>query len=215
MLLGPPGSGKGTLAVQLSKRHRVAHLSPGELFRHEIQRKSALGRRVKQFVTSGRLVPDETVVRVITNRLSKRLLRRGFVLDGFPRTVGQAAGLERFLKRVKHPLDGAVALTCPTALLVARLGGRRLCPTCGAIYHLRTIRPKRAGKCDECGSALITRKDDQAATIRKRLAIDRKEAKPLLDYYRARGVLYKLPSGTHCEVTYKAALKLFRRQGWA
>ena len=215
VLLGAPGSGKGTLAVQLSKRRRIAHLSPGELFRQEIRRNSALGRRVSRFVASGRLVPDATVVRVITNRLSKRLLTQGFVLDGFPRTVGQAQGLEKFLTRLKQPLDGAIALTCPERGLVSRLSGRRVCGKCGAIYHIRNMRPTRAGRCDVCNSPLIIRKDDQGATIRKRLAIDRKQAKPLLDYYRKQGLLYTLPSGTSSEVTYKAAVELFKRQGWS
>lgn len=215
MLLGAPGSGKGTLAVQLSHRRRIAHLSPGELFRQEIRRHSALGRRVSRFVTSGRLVPDATVVRVMTNRLTKRLLRQGFVLDGFPRTVGQARGLETFLARARHPLHGAIVLTCPERILVARLGGRRVCGVCGAIYHVKNMPPARAGRCDACGSPLIIRKDDQVATIRKRLAIDRAQAKPLLAYYRKQDVLCALPSGASSEATYTAAMELFKRQGWS
>lgn len=214
VLLGPPGSGKGTLAEQLSARLGLAHLSAGELFRQEIRRGSALGRQVRRYVASGRLVPDAVVVRVMTTRLSTRLLRQGLVLDGFPRTVAQAQGLAMSLARTRRPLDGAIVLRAPARVLIERLGGRRVCNRCGAIYHLRNLPPRRAGRCDRCGGPLSIRKDDRVATIRKRLAIDRVEARPLLAYYRRQRRLYPLDGSGSSEQAYRRALRLFRRQGW-
>jgi len=214
VLLGPPGAGKGSLAWLCTRRLRVEHLSTGEIFRQEMANDSALGRRVRSYVTNGRLVPDALVVRVMTKRLATVRRRRGFVLDGFPRTRGQAQGLDRALAHRRQPLDGAVYLTSPQVLLVRRLSGRRVCERCGANFHLRTMRPKRAGRCDRCQGALVTRKDDQLATIRKRLAVDRRAAQPLLDYYRRRGVLCLVDGRGAIERVLTRALVLFRRQGW-
>ena len=214
VLLGPPGAGKGTLAAWLTEQHGLAHLSTGELFRQQIRRRTALGNTVSRYVTSGQLVPDELVVRVMTSQLTRPLLRRGFVLDGFPRTTAQAQGLERFLESRNAPLTAAIALTSPVPVLLKRLSGRRVCGKCGAIYHVRNIPPKRAGICDRCQSALIIRKDDQADTIRQRLRIDRAQAKPLLTYYRRRGLLHGLHADSSSGRMFTRATRLLRAQGW-
>lgn len=214
VLLGPPGAGKGSLASLWHERLGVAHLSTGEIFRHEIARGSPVGRRVQQYVTSGRLVPDALVVQVMVNRLDARTFAQGFVLDGFPRTARQAAGLDRALARRRVALDGAVYLTSPMALLIRRLGGRRVCPRCGANYHLRTMRPKRAGVCDRCRARLVARKDDQPATIRKRLAIDAQAAAPLVRYYRRTKLLCELDGRGHIETVYRRSLRLLAGKGW-
>lgn len=215
VLLGPPGAGKGSLASLYRERLGVPHLSTGHIFREEIARGSALGRRVKAYVTSGRLVPSNLVVEVMAKRLSGRGgSSRGFVLDGFPRTRAQAAGLDRVLRRHRRPLDGAVYLTSPTSLLVRRLSGRRVCARCGENYHVRTMRPKRPGRCDRCNGRLTTRKDDRLEMIRKRLSIDRKAAAPLLAYYRRKGLLFFVDGAGHVETVCKRTLGLFRRQGW-
>ena len=215
VLLGPPGAGKGSLASLYRERLHVPHLSTGQIFRDEIARNSPLGRRVRAYVTRGLLVPNKLVVELMAHRLSSSGgSGRGFVLDGFPRTRGQAAGLDRMLRRHHQALDGAVYLTSPAALLVRRLSGRRVCSRCGANYHVRTMRPARAGRCDRCQGALIIRKDDLPETIRKRLAIDHKAAAPLLDYYRKRGLLFLVDGAGHVEAVYKRTMGLFRRQGW-
>jgi len=214
VLLGPPGAGKGSLAFLIHKRLGVAHVSTGEIFRHEIRRKSALGVRVQRYVANGRLVPTSLVVEVMAAQLGRKRLANGFVLDGFPRTQGQAAGLDRVLTRMHHPLDGAVYLTSPAPLLVRRLSGRRVCARCGANYHIRTMKPKRAGRCDNCRGALITRKDDQPATIRRRLRLDLANARPLLTYYKRHGLLYKIDGVGHIEQAYARAVKLFTRKQW-
>ena len=213
VLLGPPGAGKGSLASLYHLRLGVAHLSTGEIFRQEIARNSRLGRRVQRYVTSGRLVPDALVVEVMAAQL-KRMGTRSFVLDGFPRTAGQAAGLDRVLRARRQALNAAVYLTSPRPLLVRRLSGRRVCGRCGANYHIRTMRPKQPGQCDRCRGELTTRKDDQPATIRKRLAIDHQAASPLLAYYKKQGLLHSVDGRGHIQTVFARTLKLFRRQGW-
>jgi len=192
----------------------VAHLSTGQIFREEMARSSTLGRRVRDYVTGGRLVPDALVVRVMVARLGASRRRPRVILDGFPRTRAQAAGLDQALQRRGQPLDGAVYLTSPLPLLARRLSGRRVCSVCGANYHVRTMRPARAGRCDRCGGPLITRRDDRPQTIRKRLAIDRRAAAPLLGYYRARGVLHTLDGRGRIETVFARAVRLFRAQHW-
>jgi len=202
------------LASLYKTRLEVEHLSTGEIFRQEIARDSRLGRRVKRYVTNGRLVPDGLVVEVMAARLDPRTLTQGFVLDGFPRTQGQAAGLDRVLRRKGRALDGAVYLTSPQWLLVQRLSGRRVCARCGENYHIQTMRPRRADRCDRCHGRLMTRRDDQPATIAKRLRIDRKAASPLLTYYRRHDLLYRVNGAGHVETVYARTLKLFHRMGW-
>ena len=214
VLLGPPGAGKGSLALLCHTRLGLAHLSTGEIFRQEIARQSVLGRRVQRYVTTGRLVPDALVVQVMAAKLARMGRQRGFVLDGFPRTAGQAAGLDAVLTRRKQPLDGAVYVTSPEALLVRRLCGRRVCGRCGANYHVRTMRPTRAGRCDHCRGRLVIRKDDEPQTIKKRLAIDRKTAKLLLRYYRRHGLLSTVNGAGHIETVFVRTVNLFRRNGW-
>ena len=214
VLLGPPGAGKGSLASLLQTRLGVHHVSTGDIFRQEIARHSLLGRRVQRYVTSGRLVPDALVVAVMAARLSQAQLDRGMVWDGFLRTAGQATGLDRVLRRRRRPLDGAVYLEAPLALLVARLSGRRVCPTCGANYHVRTMKPKRAGRCDRCAARLISRNDDEPRTIKKRLLIDRAASTPLLAYYRQRGVLYRVNGAGRIDTVFARARRVFIRHGW-
>ena len=214
VLLGPPGAGKGSLASLYNTRLGIAHISTGEIFRQEMARNSRLGRRVQRYVASGRLVPDALVVQVMATRLDRRTLRRGYVLDGFPRTDGQAAGLGRLLEHRRSPLDGAVYLAAPQALLIRRLSGRRVCGRCGANYHIRTRRPTRPGRCDRCQGPLTIRKDDQPATIKKRLAIDRQAAVPLVRYYQRRGLLHRVNAAGALETVYRRSLKRFRQHGW-
>jgi len=214
VLLGPPGAGKGSLASLCSIRLGLEHISTGEMFRREMARRSPLGRRVQRYVASGRLVPDALVVQVMARRLDRRTLRRGAVLDGFPRTAGQAAGLDRVLTQRGAPLDGAIYLAAEQTLLVRRLSGRRVCGRCGTNYNIRTMRPKRAGTCDRCHGPLTTRRDDRPETIRKRLAIDRRVATPLLRYYQRRGCLYRLNASGSIEAMFARSLGLFRRRGW-
>ncbi len=202
------------MASLCAARLKLAHLSTGAIFRQEITRRTRVGERVGRYVTSGRLVPDALVVQVMARQLHAQPRTRGFVLDGFPRTAGQARGLDRELKRLRVPLDGAVYLTAPRAVLVRRLSGRRVCGACGATYHLQTMRPRRAGRCDRCHGRLAIRKDDEPRTILRRLRIDHRAAASLLRYYQRCRVLYRLDGRDSIETVFGRARKLFRRQGW-
>lgn len=216
VLLGPPGAGKGSLAQLFDKRLGWRHLSTGEIFRHEIKKGTPLGKRVQRYVAKGRLVPDALVVEVMAHRLTTAAKgrRHGFVLDGFPRTAAQAEGLDAVLTRRGLPLDAAIYVTSPRELLVRRLGGRLVCGRCGTNYHVRTMRPKRAGICDDCGAALVTRKDDQPGTIRTRLCLDAKQVKPLLAYYQQQRLLIRLNGIGHIDTVYQRSLALFAKRGW-
>lgn len=214
VLLGPPGVGKGSLASWSARHLGLRHISTGEIFRRQIKRRTPLGRRVQHYVSTGGLVPDALVVQVMAAQLTPALLGKGFVLDGFPRTRGQAAGLDRALARRRSALDGAVLLEGPRALLIRRLSGRRVCPTCGANYHVRTMRPKRAGRCDVCATPLVIRKDDEPRTIAKRLAVDRAAAKPLIAYYARRGLLHRISAAGTVRLTFARLQRLIRTQGW-
>lgn len=215
VLLGPPGAGKGSLASLCEQRLKLSHLSTGQIFREEIARNTAVGKRVQRFVATGRLAPDNLVVQVMSSFLSPNRLAKGFVLDGFPRTRGQAAGLDRLLQHKKAPLQGAVYLSTPQHILIRRLSGRRVCSKCGANYHLRTMRPKKAGYCDRCKSPLMTRKDDVPATIKRRLEVDQKASKPLMDYYRRRNLLHEISGSGRLESEFSRMMRLFKDLGWS
>ena len=202
------------MASLYEQRLGVKHLSTGDIFRQEIARRSALGRRVQRLVSTGKLVPDALVVQVMTRRLTGSRRAKDFVLDGFPRTVGQARGLDRALRRVGRPLEGALYLSAPQPVLVRRLSGRRVCSRCGANFHIRTMRPRRRGHCDRCQGKLIIRNDDRSGTIRRRLAIDRAEATPLVRYYERQGKLHRVNGMGSVGRVYARTVALCRLQGW-
>ena len=197
-------------------QHRLGllHLSTGAIFREQMARKSALGERVRRYVTNGRLVPDELVVEVMAARLRRLPKANSFILDGFPRTARQAAGLDRELTTEHRALDAALYLSSRRSTLVRRLTGRRVCARCGANYHIRTMRPKRAGACDQCRGPLTTRKDDEPATIRRRLALDDRQTTPLLNYYKRQGLLYRVNGEGRIDTVFRRTLELFRKHGW-
>ncbi|MFN0241304.1 MAG: adenylate kinase [Planctomycetota bacterium] len=187
ILLGPPGAGKGTQASRLSAELGLPHISTGDLFREHRAKSTELGRRAQSYMDSGKLVPDELVLDMLFDRVSKPDCARGYLLDGFPRTMPQAEALAQRLK----PTDDVRVINLAVAdkALVDRLTGRRTCKACGNIHHLRTAPPKNAGLCDKCGGELVQRTDDDPATVSKRLAVYREQTLPLEGYYRARGVL--------------------------
>lgn len=213
-VLGPPGTGKGSLAMLCEQRLGVKHISTGAIFRHEMARSSELGRRVQSRVAKGKLVPDSLVVQVMSKRLRSLGRTGGFVLDGFPRTVGQARGLGSALKRAGTPLDGTIYLESPEPLLVRRLSGRRVCTDCEANYHIRTMRPKRTGRCDQCDGILIRRDDDRPATVRRRLQIDHRKSKALIQFYEKQNLLHRINGAGNIERVYVRTLKLFNALGW-
>jgi adenylate kinase len=189
ILLGPPGSGKGTQALKMSERYGIPQISTGDILRSSVKAKTPLGVEAKQYMDQGKLVPDEVVVGLVRDRLKASDCQGGFILDGFPRTIPQAEALEATLKDMQRGIDHVVSIEVGNEELIKRLTGRRTCRSCGAMYHLIFSPSKREGACDKCGGELYQRDDDKEETIRARLQVYEKQTAPLIAYYRSKGLL--------------------------
>jgi adenylate kinase len=189
VLLGAPGAGKGTQGELLEREFSLVRIASGDLLRSAMAADTQLGRQAKGFVAQGELVPDELVTELVKERLQAPDTRRGFILDGFPRTVTQAQSLDEFLTAAKRGAVTALYLEVKEAILLKRLTGRRICSKCGASFHLSGRPPKQEGLCDTCGGELVQRPDDTKEVIRHRLEVYRRETEPVLAYYEARGLL--------------------------
>ena len=189
VLLGPPGAGKGTQADALVKKLFIPHISTGDMFRAAISSGAPLGTEAKAYLDSGRLVPDDITVGIIRDRLRQPDCREGFLLDGFPRTIDQAKALDVLLTELNLPLTAVLNIEAPPEQLIVRLTGRRMCRSCGSIYHLLYNAPQNEGACDQCGNQLYQRNDDSETTVRHRLAVYEEQTKPLIEYYETKGLL--------------------------
>lgn len=187
--MGLPGAGKGTQAERINEKYHIPHISTGDMFRLAIKEGTNLGKKAKSFMDQGELVPDEVTIGIVQERLSKDDCQNGFLLDGFPRTIAQADALQTLLKDMKTSIDYVLHVDVPESILVERLTGRRVCPTCGATYHVMYNPPQVEGVCDKDGSKLIQRDDDQADTVKKRLSVNIKQTQPLLDFYDEKDLL--------------------------
>ena len=184
VLLGPPGVGKGTLADHLKQKYHLAHISTGDMLREETKKGSVLGLEIKSLMEKGALVSDELVTKLVEQKVEHGLdLNKGFMFDGFPRTVSQAQDLDTILERVKAPLDFVLSLEADLDVLLKRLTGRRLCRKCGALYHVIYKPPLAAGICDVCGGELYQSADDNAKTIASRMQVYQQSTQPIIDYY--------------------------------
>jgi adenylate kinase len=202
VLLGPPGSGKGTHGKRLAESQGAPLIATGDILREAIAQGTRLGMAAQEDVKSGRLVADATVLGIIETRLGQKDAANGFVLDGFPRTAAQADGLAAMLGDKK--IDRVLYMTVPAETLVSRLENRRLCPDCGAIYNLLTKPPKTADVCDVCGGKLVQRQDDRPETVRARLEVYERETAPLVAYYERLGVLRRLDASGTPDSVYAA-----------
>lgn len=189
VLLGAPGAGKGTQAVNLSEKLKVPHISTGDIFRLNIKNCTPLGKLAKEYIDKGALVPDEVTIGIVKDRLSQDDCTKGFILDGFPRTIPQAVNLDRVLEEMGVALDYAVDIFVHDSEIVKRLSGRRVCPECGMSYHVLFGPPKKDGTCDACGKALIQRDDDREETVLKRLSTYHSQTEPLIEFYKGKGKL--------------------------
>jgi adenylate kinase len=189
VLLGPPGAGKGTQAKLLQEMFEGCQISTGDILRKAVAEKTALGKEAASYIDRGALVPDELILDLVAQRIKEKDCANGFMLDGFPRTVAQADGLQRILKSLGLELDGVLSVQVPTQVIIERLSGRRTCKDCGAMYHVDFGPSKKAGVCDHCAGALYQRNDDSPETIEARLKVYENQTAPLVNYYRQQGLL--------------------------
>lgn len=205
ILLGPPGAGKGTMAVRIKDELSIPHISTGDLFRAAIKNRTELGVKVKAIIDRGDLVPDELTVALVKERLEEGDCGGGYILDGFPRTTGQADALAAF-----SPIDLVINFTVSDELIIKRLSGRRLCKNCGAGFHVEFIPPKEEGVCDKCGGPLYTRDDDQIDSIKNRLKVYTESTEPLILYYRDKGLLKDIDAGLTPDDVFASVRKILK-----
>lgn len=192
MIMGPPGAGKGTQAEVLVKELKITHISTGDMFRAAIKEGTEMGKKAKEYMDKGQLVPDEVVVGMVKDRLSQPDCEKGFLLDGFPRTIAQAEALSKTLDEMGIKLDGVINIDVPRERLMARLTGRRVCKGCGASYHVEFNPPQKEGVCNTCGGELYQRSDDNEETVSNRLDVYEGQTQPLIDYYKEKGLLLNI-----------------------
>ena len=189
IMLGAPGAGKGTQAKQIADHYTVPHISTGDIFRANIKEGTPLGKKAKEYMDKGALVPDELTCDLVMDRISQDDCKNGFVLDGFPRTIPQAEALEKALEASGQKMDFAIDVDVPDENIIGRMSGRRACLNCGATYHIVSIPPKTEGICDRCGEKLVQREDDKEETVKNRLSVYHEQTQPLIQFYQERGIL--------------------------
>lgn len=203
VLMGLPGAGKGTQAERIVENYEIPHISTGDMFRAAIKEGTQLGLEAKSYMDKGELVPDEVTIGIVRERLSKADCEKGFLLDGFPRTVAQAEALEQMLEGLNRKIDYVINIDVDQSILMDRLTGRRICKECGATYHLVFNPPAQEGVCDKCGGELYQRADDNSETVANRLEVNVKQSKPLLDFYETKGYLRNINGDQDINVVFE------------
>lgn len=203
VLLGPPGVGKGTQARRIAKLRSIPQIATGDILREAIQEGTSVGQKAKEFMDAGKLVPDDVVITIISERLQKPDARNGFVLDGFPRTVPQAQALDDILKDRDLGLDCVFFLAAPDEVLIERISGRRTCRNCQAMYHVKHAPPKKENVCDACQGELYQREDDREEAVRERLRMYDERTKDLIAYYDAAGILLRINAARTADEIFK------------
>jgi adenylate kinase len=211
--LGPPGAGKGTQARDLAGARAVPHVATGDMLREAVAEATPLGREAKGYMDRGALVPDDVIIAMIAERLRRPDAQSGFLLDGFPRTIPQAEGLERLLKDLGQPLERVIYFDVAEPELLRRLTGRRVCRACGHSFHVVSNPPRRDGVCDVCGGELYQRADDSEATVRNRLRVYREQTAPLLEWYAGKGLLATVQGEGRIEDIGRRVQDALRRHG--
>ena len=206
IMLGAPG--KGTQAKQIADKYSIPHISTGDIFRANIKNGTELGKKAKQYMDQGALVPDELTCDLVMDRIQQDDCKNGFVLDGFPRTIPQAEALDAALGKINEKMDYAIDVDVPDENIVNRMSGRRACLNCGATYHLISIPPKVEGICDRCGSEIVLREDDKPETVQKRLKVYYEQTQPLIDYYKNQGILKSVDGTQPMDEVFKAIVTI-------
>jgi adenylate kinase len=209
IFVGAPGSGKGTQAAAVAQKLNLVHISSGDLFREAVAKGTELGKKANSYLEKGELVPDEITIQMVLEKLSAPEVKKGVLLDGFPRNLEQAEALDKALTKQGNGIDGVVHIMVSEDELTSRLSGRRVCRRCGAVYHVQDSPPRAEGKCDKCGGELYQRPDDNPQTIKNRLKVYSRETEPIIDYYRRRGRLLEVNGeGNIAEVTQRIVAAL-------
>lgn len=204
IMLGAPGAGKGTQAKKIAEKYGIPHISTGDIFRANIKNGTELGKKAKTFMDQGLLVPDELVVDLVVDRVAQDDCTKGYVLDGFPRTIPQAEALDKALAALGEKMEYAINVEVPDENIINRMSGRRACVDCGATYHLEYAPTKAEGICDNCGGSLILRDDDQPETVKKRLGVYHEQTQPLIEYYTKAGILVEVDGTIDINDVFKA-----------
>lgn len=208
ILLGPPGAGKGTQAKTLAKKTNLPHISTGDLLRQNVSQDTDLGKKARSFMDKGALVPDELVTQMLMHRINQPDTKVGFILDGYPRNLAQAKDLDDMLKVRNAAIDLVVYLETSVPIIIQRLSGRLVCKKCGLNFHIKNMPPKKDMLCDSCGGALYQRTDDNEETIKKRLAVYKKESSPITEYYGKKGKLHRLSADKEAEEVLNKIMQL-------
>ncbi|MGN0341818.1 MAG: adenylate kinase [Roseburia sp.] len=208
IMLGAPGAGKGTQAKQIADKYSIPHISTGDIFRANIKNGTELGKKAKEYMDQGALVPDELTCDLVMDRIQQEDCKNGFVLDGFPRTIPQAEALDAALTKINEKMDFAIDVDVPDENIVNRMGGRRACLNCGATYHIVSIPTKVEGICDRCGSEVVLRDDDKPETVQKRLKVYHEQTQPLIDYYNKQGILKTVDGTQPMENVFQAIVSI-------
>lgn len=208
IMLGAPGAGKGTQAKMIAEKCKIPHISTGDIFRANIKNGTELGAKAKSYMDKGLLVPDELVCDLVVDRIQQADCERGYILDGFPRTIPQAEALEAALNAIEQKLDFAINIEVPDDNIINRMSGRRACVGCGATYHLVFNPTKAPGVCDACGESLILRDDDKPETVKKRLDVYHDQTQPLIDFYSDRKVLVEVDGTQSMEKVFEDIMKI-------
>ena len=208
VMLGAPGAGKGTQAEMIAEKYHIPHISTGDIFRANIKEGTELGKKAKEYIDQGLLVPDELTIDLIIDRLGKEDAANGYVLDGYPRTIPQAEKLKEALAKQDEKVDVALDVDVPDEHIIRRMSGRRVCPKCGATYHIVHLKPSVEGICDRCGETLITRTDDLAETVKKRLNVYHEQTQPLKDFYDAEGTLQSVDGTKSLDEVFEDIIKI-------
>ena len=208
IMLGAPGAGKGTQAKKIAAKYGIPHISTGDIFRANIKEGTELGKKAKTYMDQGLLVPDELVVDLVVDRLHQDDCKKGYVLDGFPRTIPQAESLDAALEKTGEKMEYAIDVNVPDENIINRMGGRRACIGCGATYHIVYNPTKVEGICDACGEKLILRDDDKPETVQKRLGVYHEQTQPLIDYYTKAGILKEVDGTVDMEEVFQNIVQI-------